>query len=92
MALSKQDQEFYEEKLSVKSTGILMLTTSGVGAIMVPIMLYIQDASAGQAGTWTMKIVLNLAVVGFLIGCLVAVVMYLGFKFLLQMGWLPSRR
>ncbi len=69
-----------------------MLTTSGVGAIMVPIMLYIQDASAGQAGTWTMKIVLNLAVVGFLIGCLVAVVMYLGFKFLLQMGWLPSRR
>jgi len=92
MPLSKRDQEFYEEKLSVKSTGILILTTSLVGAVMVPIMLYIQDASAGQAGSWTFKTVLNVSVVGFLIGCLVAVVMYLGFKFLLQMGWLPSRR
>ena len=92
MPLSKRDQEFYEEKLSIKSTGYLFLATCGVGAIMVPVALYIQDAMAGQASTWTMKIVLNLVVVGVMLGCLVAVIMYLGFKFLLQMGWLPSRR
>jgi hypothetical protein len=92
MPLSKKDQEFYEEKLSVKSTGYLILFTSAFGAILVPVALFIQDAAAGQASTWTSKIVVNLAVEGFLLGCIVAVVMYLGFKFLLQMGWLPSRR
>ena len=92
MPLSKRDQEFYEEKLNLKSTGYLFLATSGVGAIMVPVALFIQDASAGQASTWTFKVVMNLAVVGCMLGCLVAVIMYLVFKFLLQMGWLPSRR
>ena len=92
MPLSKRDQQFYEEKLSLKSTGYLMLSTSAFGAIIVPVGLYIQDAAAGQTSSWTTKIAVNLAVEGFLLGCVVAMVMYLGFKFLLQMGWLPSRR
>jgi hypothetical protein len=92
MPLSKRDQQFYEEKLSLKSTGYLFLYTCLVGTILVPVTLFIQDASAGQAGSWNSKLVVNLAVEGFLLGCVVAVIMYLGFKFLLQMGWLPSRR
>jgi hypothetical protein len=36
--------------------------------------------------------VTNLSEMGFMLGIVVAVVMYLGFKLLLQLGWLPSRR
>ena len=91
MALSKQDQAFYEEKLNYKSMGYLFGATTLVGAVAWPLLLYIQDWSAGQASTWSLKVAYNLAVMGFLLGSVVAVVMYLAFKCLLQMGWLPSR-
>ena len=92
MALSKQDQAFYEEKLGLKSFGYLFVATALIGAIMWPLLLYIQDWSDGQTGMWSLNVAYKLAVIGFLLGTVVAVIMYLGFKFLLQMGWLPSRR
>jgi len=92
MALSKKDQEFYEEKLNYKSIGYLFGTTCLVGAVMCPALAFFQDWSIGQASTWTGDIVYKLAVMGFLLGSVVAVVMYLAFKCLLQVGWLPSRR
>jgi hypothetical protein len=91
MALSKQDQAFYEEKLSYKYIGYLFASTTVVGAIACPVILYIQDWSDGQTSKWTFHVVSNLATEGFLLGSVVAVVMYLAFKFLLEMGWLPSR-
>lgn len=91
MALSKQDQAYYEEKLNYKSIGYLFGATTLVGAIMWPLASYIQDWSDGQTSMWSMNVVYNLAVMGFLLGSIVAVVMYLAFKCLLQMGWLPSR-
>jgi hypothetical protein len=91
MALSKQDQAFYEEKLSLKTFGILFGATVLLGAIIWPAMLYIQDLSSGQTSKWTVNVVFDLAIMGFLLGSVVAVVLYLLFKFLLEMGWLPSR-
>ena len=92
MALSKKDQEFYEEKLNFKYIGYLFATTTVVGAVMCPLLAYLQDLSIGQGSTWTGDIVYKLAVMGFLLGSIVAVVMYLAFKCLLQIGWLPPRR
>jgi hypothetical protein len=92
MALSKQDQAFYEEKLNYKSIGYLFGATTIIGAIMWPLLLFIQDWSSGQTSLWSLNVAYKLAVIGFLLGSVVAVVMYLAFKFLLQMGWLPSRR
>ena len=92
MALSKKDQEFYEEKLNFKSIGYLFGMTTLVGAVMLPVLAFFQDWSIGQASTWTAQIVYKLAVMGFLLGSVVAVIMYLVFKCLLQIGWLPSRR
>ncbi len=92
MALSKKDQEFYEEKLNFKSIGYLFLYTTIVGAVTVPTALYLQDASMGQTSKWSFGVVIKLAEEGVMLGCIIAVVMYLAFKFLLQMGWLPSRR
>ncbi|MEJ0001002.1 MAG: hypothetical protein WDO13_18660 [Verrucomicrobiota bacterium] len=92
MPLSKSDQQFYEEKLSLKSFGRLFLVTAILGAVAWPALLFVTDWQAGQAANWTAGLVINVATVGFLLGTVVSVVMYLGFKFLLQMGWLPSRR
>jgi uncharacterized membrane protein len=92
MALSKKDQEFYEEKLSTKSVGYLFLYTALVGAITVPVGLYLQDSASGTTSKWSFHMVTTLAVEGVMLGCVVAVIMYLAFKFLLQLGWLPSRR
>jgi hypothetical protein len=92
MALSKQDQAFYEEKLGWKWIGYLFVATSVIGAVMWPALLYFQDWLGGQTKLWSLNVAYNLAVMGFLLGIVVSVVMYLGFKFLLQMGWLPSRR
>jgi len=92
MALSKQDQEFYEEKLNYKAIYYLFGYTCVVGAIAAPSLMFLADWSAGQGGTWTFSMVEKVAVIGGLLGSVVAVVMYLAFKFLLQMGWLPSRR
>jgi hypothetical protein len=92
MALSKKDQAFYEEKLGWKSFGFMLGATALIGAVMWPTLLYLQDWSIGQTSTWSVNVAYNLAVMGFLLGTVVSVVMYLGFKFLLSMGWLPSRR
>ncbi len=92
MALSKKDQAFYEDKLSLKWAGYLFLYTALVGAIGVPAALYLQDVAAGTTSTWTLRVATNLAEEGFMLGVVVAVVMYLAFKLLLQLGWLPSRR
>jgi hypothetical protein len=92
MALSKQDQAFYEEKLNYRSIGYLFGTTTVLGAVIWPTLLYLQDWASGQTGTWSGDVVYKLAVIGFLLGSVVAVFMYLAFKFLLEMGWLPSRR
>ncbi len=91
MALSKQDQEFYEEKLNYKSIGYLFGATTLVGAVTCPVLMYVQDWSAGDTSKWSFNVAYKLAVMGFLLGSVVAVIMYLAFKCLLQMGWLPSR-
>jgi hypothetical protein len=92
MALSPQDNLFYEEKLGWKSFGLLFLATVVIGAIAWPLLLYIQDWSNGQTSKWSTNVVCNLAIMGFLLGTVVSVVMYLIFKFFLEMGWLPKRR
>jgi hypothetical protein len=92
MALSPQDKAFYEEKLGWKSFGYLFAATVIFGAIAWPVLLYVQDWSIGQTGTWTSTVVINLAAKGFLLGMVVSTVMYLIFKFFLEMGWLPRRR
>jgi len=92
MALSKRDQEFYEEKLGWKSFGYLLAATTIIGAVMWPLLIYVQDWSDGQTNMWSADMVWKLAVMGFLLGTVVSVVMYLAFKFLLEMGWLPRRR
>ncbi len=92
MALSKKDQEFYEEKLNVKSMGFLFLYTMLTGAVVVPVGLYLQDAAAGTTSKWSFDVIFKLAEEGMMFGCIIAVIMFLAFKFLLQMGWLPSRR
>ena len=92
MALSKLDQAFYEEKLSWKSFGYMLGATVIIGAVMWPTLLFVQDWSVGQTSKWSIDVILRLSFMGFLLGMVVSVVMYLGFKFLLQMGWLPSRR
>lgn len=86
MALSKKDQEFYEEKLSYKSIGFLFGATGLIGAILFPATIYISFGEPISANIAT-----NLAIEGFLLGTMVAAAMYLAFKFLLAMGWLPSR-
>jgi dipeptide/tripeptide permease len=92
MALSKKDQEFYEDKLSVKSAGFLFLYTMLAGAIAMPALIYLLDSQTGGTRTWSFRVVFTLAEEGLMLGCVVAVIMYLAFKALLQMGWLPSRR
>ncbi len=92
MALSKKDQAFYAEKLNYKSIGYLFGATTIVGAISWPALIYLQDWSMGDTSKWSLNVVYNLAVMGFLLGSVVAVLMYLSFKALLEFGWLPSRR
>ena len=92
MALSQQDKEFYEEKLALNSFGYLFAATVIIGAIAWPLLLYIEDLSNGQTDTWSLKVALNLSIIGFLLGSVVSVIMYLIFKFLLEVGWLPKRR
>jgi hypothetical protein len=86
MALSKRDQEFYEEKLSYKSIGYLFGATCLLGTIMFPLVSYF---SVGEP--MTVNVVYDLAIEGCLLGSVVAFAMYMAFKFLLAMGWLPSR-
>jgi hypothetical protein len=92
MALTKRDKEFYEEKLSLKNFYYLIGVTIVMGGIMWPVLLYIQDAQAGLSARWSASVAIDWGLVGASLGSVVASVMYLGFKFLLSMEWLPSRR
>jgi len=92
MALSPQDKAFYEEKLGLKSFGFLLLATAGVGAISWPVLIYLQDSIDGDTSKWSMNVAYNLAVMGFLLGTVVSVILYLLFKFFLEMEWLPKPR
>ena len=92
MALSAQDKAFYEEKLSMKNLYYLMGATIAMGGVMWPLLLYIQDVSDGVAARWTLNVALDWSIIGMLLGSVVGVLMYLAFKFLLSMEWLPSRR
>jgi hypothetical protein len=92
MALSPQDRAFYEEKLNWKSFFYLLAATVVIGAIVWPLMFFLNDWSVGQAANWTMQQTLNFAFDGFMFGMVVSAIMYLLFRFFLWMGWLPSRR
>jgi len=92
MALSPQDKAFYEEKLGWKSFGILYVATVTIGAIAWPLLAYVQDWSNGTTERWSGNVVFQVALIGFMLGTVVSVLMYLAFKFLLEMEWLPSRR
>jgi hypothetical protein len=92
MALSKQDHDFYEEKLSLGSFVYLTVSTLLIGGIGAPLLFFIQDWQNGEASRWTLSIAFDWAMIGCMLGTVVSIVLYLGFKFLLQMGWLPPRR
>ena len=92
MALSPQDKEFYEQRLSLGSFGYVAGATVAVGTIGWPLLFFVQDWSHGLAGRWTWNVTFDWCAMGFLIGSTVSVFMYLFFKFLLEMGWLPARR
>jgi hypothetical protein len=92
MALTPEDRAFYEEKLGWKGYVYLWALTTVVGAIIWPLLLYIQDASAGQTSKWSSTVVGQLAFCGALMGTTMSVIMYLIARFYLWMGWLPSRR
>ena len=92
MALSKQDRAFYEEKLGFKTIGYLFGATMLIGGVMWPLLLFIQDYAAGLASRWTFNVAFDWSMIGLMVGSIVAAMMYLAFKFLLAMGWLPSRR
>ncbi len=92
MALSKKDQLFYEEKLNWRTFGSVFIATSVLGAIMWPGSAFYLDWSDGQAGKWNFNIFFNDAVMGFMLGSIMTIVLYLFFKFFLAMGWLPSRQ
>jgi len=89
MALSARDREFYEEKLRWKSFGILLGATVLVGMISFPVLAYYADWSNGTTSKWSGTVAFNLSMMGFLLG---SVIMYLIFKFLISVGWLPKRR
>jgi len=91
MALSPQDQKYYEEKLSLRSFSYVFGVMLIIGSISCPLLLYLQDYSAGQAGKWTGQIVFQMSLVGFVLGAVSGTLMYLTFRILLEMGWLPSR-
>ena len=73
MALSKKDLEFYEEKLSVKSAGYMLLYTMLMGAVAVPAAIYLLDASNGSTSTWTFRMVVQLSEEGLMLGCIIGI-------------------
>jgi len=92
MALSPQDKAYYEEKLALNSFGYFFGATVLIGAIAWPLVFYIQDWSIGQTDKWDSTVVSHLAIMGGLLGSVISVIMYLIFKFFLEIGWLPKRR
>ena len=92
MALSAQDKAFYEEKLSLKNLYYLLGATIIMGGVLWPVFLYFQDVSDGLTARWTLSVAFDWSMIGMMLGSVVGVLMYLFFKFLLSMEWLPSRR
>ena len=92
MALSPQDRAFYEEKLGWKGFIYLFVATVATGAVACPALLYIQDYSNGHAGSWTFKVVTNVAIIGILLGMALSVILFFLARFYLWLGWLPRRR
>jgi hypothetical protein len=92
MALSKEDKDFYEGKLALNSFGYVFAATTIIGAVGWPVLFYMQDASAGLTARWNFDIAFKWAMMGFMVGTMVSICIYLGFKFLLQMEWLPPRK
>jgi len=92
MALSKQDIDFYEEKLNWRTFGYIFAFTCVLGAIVWPAALYCLDASADQTAAWNFNVAFNDSVMGFMIGSIVTIALYIIFKFFLAMGWMPKRR
>ncbi|HUB66010.1 MAG TPA: hypothetical protein VL981_00835 [Candidatus Methylacidiphilales bacterium] len=92
MALSPQDQDYYEQKLGVKGYIPFFGATLLIGAISVPLLLFLMDWSSGSTSQWNAHVVGNLIAMGCMLGSIVSIVMNLIFRFLLWMGWLPSRR
>jgi hypothetical protein len=92
MALSPQDHTYWEDKLTVMGFLPFFLTTTLIGAIAFPVMLFLMDWSSGSIANWSTHVVVNLMTIGFMFGTILSILMNFIFRFLLWMGWLPSRR
>jgi hypothetical protein len=92
MALSPQDQAFYEEKLGWKGFLYLLGATMLSGAVSWPIVLYAQDYAVGMTSKWNFHMVFQLAMSGMLLGTVVSMLMYCLARVYLKFGWLPRRR
>jgi hypothetical protein len=92
MALTPQDAAFYNEKLGWRGFIYLLIATVLFGAFIWPVLLYVQDYSAGKTGDWSFVVVRNLALNGMMLGCIVSILMFFLARFYLWMGWLPRRR
>jgi len=92
MALTPQDQDYYEEKLGIKGFIPFFAATVFIGSVMWPLLTFMMDWQAGTTSKWSGKVVADMIIIGFMIGSIVSVVMNFFLRFLLWMGWLPSRR
>ena len=79
-------KNFTRKSSATSRSAIFLARTCLVGTVMFPTVSYF---SIGQP--MTANEVYDLAIEGFLLGSVVAFAMYMAFKFLLGMGWLPSR-
>jgi hypothetical protein len=92
MALTPQDHDYYEDKLTVMGFLPFFLTTVLIGTIALPLLAYMMDWSSGSTSSWSGRVVANLMTIGFMLGTILSIIMNFVFRFLLWMGWLPSRR
>jgi hypothetical protein len=92
MALSPEDRGYYERKLELSSFKNVVGVIVGCGTLAFPLLMFIQDVAIGKTEKWGVQVVVNLSFMGFMLGFMTSVAIYLIFKFLLEMGWLPSRR
>lgn len=92
MPLSPQDQAYWKEKLGWKAFVFLLLSTSIMGCIVWPLVLFALDWSGGHADQWTWADALAMAQSHFPLALLVTVIMWFFGQLYYWMGWLPSRR
>jgi xanthine/uracil permease len=92
MALTPEDRAYYEQKLGWNGYLCLLAATMTVGAIAMPLLLYIQDWSDGETSKWSFTVVRNLVLNGVMLGTIVSLVMFVLARFYLWLGWLPRRR